>query len=84
MIRRLVALQDLLGELQDAEVFLDPTRTLLEDEAPRSGTDAAGALEHLAARRAERGRDLRERFPHAFRRVRGKRWKRLRRRLRRL
>jgi CHAD domain-containing protein len=83
MVRRLVALQDLLGEHQDAEVFLDRVRALLEDDVARPGTDAADALEQLAARRAERGRELRERFPRALRRVHGKRWTRLRRRLRR-
>jgi CHAD domain-containing protein len=82
-IRRIVALQDLLGEHQDAEVFLDHLRALLEDDAARLGPDAAAALEHLAASRMERGRDLRARFPRTFRRAHGKRWKRLRRRLRR-
>jgi CHAD domain-containing protein len=83
LIRRLVRLQDLLGEHQDAEVFLDHIRSLLEDDVARPGTDAAEALDHLAARRAERGRELRGRFPAVFGRARGKRWKRLRRRLRR-
>jgi len=82
-IRRIVALQDLLGEHQDAEVFLDHIRTLLEDDAARPGPEATAALEHLAARRAERGRELRSHFPRTFRRAHGKRWKRLRRRLRR-
>jgi CHAD domain-containing protein len=83
LIRRLVRLQDLLGEHQDAEVFLDRIRALLEDDVAPPGSDASEALEHLAARRAERGRELRDRFPAMFERVRGKRWKRLRRRLRR-
>ncbi|HMB70513.1 MAG TPA: CHAD domain-containing protein, partial [bacterium] len=82
-IRRLVELQDLLGEHQDADVFLDHLRALLEDDAARLGPDAATALEQLAARRRERGRELRARFPRTFRRAHGKRWKRLRRRFRR-
>lgn len=82
MIRRLVRLQDELGEHQDASVFLDHLRSLLEDDVAPPGTAAADALDALAERRLARARELRARYDRTFARVRGKRWKRLRRELR--
>jgi CHAD domain-containing protein len=74
MIRRLSRLQDLLGEHQDAIVFLERTA--------RFSDDPLLALEPLRQSRQARAAELRDGFPEAFAAVRGRRWKRLRKALR--
>ena len=78
-LRRLVVLQDLLGEHQDAEVAVAHLRALAERvSAPPSVLFAMG---ELAQRRAVEAVQLRARFEHAYRPVVGKEWRRLHRRL---
>jgi CHAD domain-containing protein len=78
-LRRLVVLQDLLGEHQDAEVAVAHLRTLAERAAvPPSVLFAMG---QLAQRSSVQAVKLRARFERAYRPVVGKQWRRLHRRL---
>jgi CHAD domain-containing protein len=78
-LRRLVVLQDLLGEHQDAEVAAAHLRALAERvAAPPSVLFAMG---ELAQRRTVEAVELRARFQRAYRPVVGKQWRRLHRRL---
>ena len=78
-LRRLVVLQDLLGEHQDAEVAVAHLRALVERvAAPPSVLFAMG---ELAQRRSVEAVQLRARFERAYRPVVGKQWRRLHRRL---
>ena len=83
LIKRLVRLQDVLGDIQDAEVAI----TTLEELGRRAGrrlpNEAVFAMGRLAERQHERGRDLRKRFPGAFAAIEGKRWKQLKREMER-
>lgn len=78
----LVALQDLLGEHQDAVVAGGQTRELAQRGTLPRQTDFL--LGRLAQQHAERTRALRRRLDNALARLRGSRWKRLRRVLERL
>jgi CHAD domain-containing protein len=66
MIRAAKRLQDVLGEHQDAVVAEERIRSLAAEADP-GGAFVAG---RLAERQAERGRQLRKRFPRARRRLR--------------
>jgi CHAD domain-containing protein len=78
-LRRLVVLQDLLGEHQDAEVAVAHLRALAERAAvPPSVLFAMG---QLAQRRSVEAVELRAGFERAYRPVVGKQWRRLHRRL---
>jgi CHAD domain-containing protein len=78
-LRRLVALQDLLGEHQDAEVAVAQLRALSERAAIPPGV--LFAMGELAQRRTVEAGELRARFERAYRPVVGKQWRRLHRRL---
>ena len=80
-VRRLVALQDVLGKHQDAEVAIGQLRALAERSELSPG--ALFALGQLAQRHAQEAADLRAQFSPVFRRVEGKAWRQLRRELRR-
>jgi CHAD domain-containing protein len=80
-VRRLVALQDVLGKHQDAEVAIGQLRALAERSELSPG--ALFALGQLAQRHAQEAADLRAQFSHVFERVDGKPWRQLRRELRR-
>jgi CHAD domain-containing protein len=78
-LRRLVVLQDLLGEHQDAEVAVAHLRALAERvTAPPNVLFAMG---ELAQRRSVEAVQLRARFERVYRPVVGKQWRRLHRRL---
>jgi CHAD domain-containing protein len=78
-LRRLVVLQDLLGEHQDAEVAVAHLRALAERAAvPPSVLFAMG---ELAQRHSVEAVQLRAQFERAYRPVVGKQWRRLHRRL---
>ncbi len=79
-VRQLVALQDVLGKHQDAEVAIGELRGLAEraELSPR----ALFALGQLAQRYADEAAQLRGQFERAYRQVSGKRWRKLRRDLR--
>jgi CHAD domain-containing protein len=76
LIRALVALQDLLGEHQDAVVALNRLRAAVDVDSlsPR----AVFVVGRLAERYAAQAARLRREFTGAFAHIRGKRWKRLR------
>jgi CHAD domain-containing protein len=81
MIRRAVGLQDTLGANQDAVVLEQQLAglSLAGQELPPQSVFLAGQLaEHIAGRAAT----AREAVPDACRRLRGRAWRRLRRRLR--
>jgi CHAD domain-containing protein len=78
-LRRLVVLQDLLGEHQDAEVAVAHLRALAERvAAPPSVLFAMG---ELAQRRSVEAVQLRAQFESAYRPVVGKEWRKLHRQL---
>jgi triphosphatase len=78
LIKRLVALQDLLGTQQDAVVAAGRLRELATRDRGSLPPSTVFAMGAVAERYAQRGRDLRARFPKAYRRIRGRRWKELR------
>jgi CHAD domain-containing protein len=78
LVKRLVALQDLLGIQQDADVATSRLSELATREGGVLPVPTVFAMGALAERYAQRGRDLRGRFPKAYRRIRGRRWKELR------
>jgi CHAD domain-containing protein len=77
-VRRLVDLQDVLGEHQDSEVAVARLHAL----ATRTSDVQPGAvftMGELAQRYRDDGARLRGEFPRAYRRATGKRWRALRR-----
>jgi deazaflavin-dependent oxidoreductase (nitroreductase family) len=80
-VRRLTALQDVLGKHQDAEVAITQLRALAEHGQLSPG--ATFALGQLAQRYANEAEQLRLQFDRAYRRVSGKCWRTLDRDLRR-
>lgn len=78
LVKRLKPLQDVLGELQDAEVARDRLRSLAtEPGAPELSRAAAFAIGGVAARQAAEASELRDEFPGAYSGIKGKPWKRL-------
>ena len=75
-VRRLVAIQDNLGELQDARVATDHIRELVESEG--FPLRAVFVLGRISERYAAQAASLRAEFPRLYRRVRRGRWSRLR------
>jgi triphosphatase len=78
LVKQLVALQDLLGMQHDADVATSRLMELATREGGVLPVPTVFAMGAVAERYAQRGRDLRARFPKAYRRVRGRRWKELR------
>jgi triphosphatase len=78
-VRSLIALQDLLGRHQDAEVARAWLGAIGREGGRPLPRRTALAIGRLAERYAEEARELRRRFPKLYRRIRGKRWRRLRR-----
>ena len=83
VIRRLVAVQDVLGEHQDAQVALGHLFELVEQRSQSFPPRAMFVLGRITERYERRASELRERFPDAFADIRGKPWKNLRREMRR-
>lgn len=75
LIRRLVVLQDLLGDHQDATVAVTGLRTLVERHGRRLPPNTLFVVGVLAERYDRRAADLRAEYPRAFERMRGRRWK---------
>ena len=80
-VRRLTALQDVLGKHQDAEVAITQLRALAERAKLSPG--ALFALGQLAQRYVDEAARLRLQFDGAYRGVSGKRWRNLQSDLRR-
>jgi CHAD domain-containing protein len=82
MIRRLVVLQDLLGEHQDSYVAVDQLRELVEKgRLPAATIFAMGVLAGIYRNRAV---ELRRGFPETFQAVGDKRWRNLQRSMQKL
>jgi CHAD domain-containing protein len=76
VIRPLVAMQDVLGQHQDAVVAQQHLRELAEQETELPPT-AIFAMGGIAHRYAGQAAELRRRFPKAYRDIKGKPWKNL-------
>ena len=83
MVRRLVALQDLLGEHQDAQVAMGHLRALADDPDLGLSARALLALGRVTERYERHAAELRRGFRPTFDRIPGKPWKRFRREMRR-
>jgi CHAD domain-containing protein len=77
LVRRLVALQDLLGEHQDAEVAIARLRSLVGDGDESLAPETVFAMGAIAERYRQRAAALRAEFPAARARVTGRQWKAL-------
>lgn len=77
MVRELVRLQDLLGEIQDLHVSLDRLPRLGQDGDVLPGIAAEGVLARLRTDRARRELELRAEVPEALQRLKGGLWTRL-------
>ena len=75
LTRRLIRLQDLLGDLHDAELGELRLRELAKNPDTELPPNAPFVLGRLSERSARRARKLRRRFPKAFIATRGRRWK---------
>jgi CHAD domain-containing protein len=75
LLRRLVALQDLLGLHQDGDVAIARLRALASDPAEALGAPTAFAMGEVAARYRREMADLRLEFPSAYAAITGKRWR---------
>jgi CHAD domain-containing protein len=72
LVRRLIAVQDILGRHQDAEVATERLRHLAREHGAELGPATAFAMGEIAERyRHEMGEERRT-FPNAFARVSGK------------
>jgi CHAD domain-containing protein len=79
MIRRLVEVQDLLGLHQDADVAIERLRRLATERGGELSPMTLFAMGEIAERYRQSSAELRARFPAVYSRVRGKRWRALRR-----
>jgi CHAD domain-containing protein len=75
MIERLVVLQDLLGEHQDAQVAMAHIGELCAGARPRLAPRAMFVLGRVAERYSRNAADLRADFFKAYRRIRGRRFR---------
>ncbi|MGQ0720813.1 MAG: CHAD domain-containing protein [Candidatus Eiseniibacteriota bacterium] len=83
VLRRLVGLQDRLGEHHDIVVFLDRIPALLDDAPGETAGAARLVLEHLRHTQRARAETLLVGFPEAFAAFEDPAWRKLRRALRR-
>jgi CHAD domain-containing protein len=79
LLRAVVALQDLLGEHQDAAVAAEHLRALCASRGTVARRETVFVIGGIAERYAAQAARLRSKFPKRYRRVRGRRWKRLKR-----
>ena len=75
-IKRVVALQDVLGLHQDADVAIARLRRLAREHSAELGPEAIFAMGEVAERYRRSAEELREQFPQAYARAIGKGWKR--------
>jgi CHAD domain-containing protein len=81
LVARAVALQDLLGEHQDAYVAGERLRGLAVDHGDELGSRTVFAMGEIAERHLRQMLEIRRRVPAVSARLDGKAWKRLRRQL---
>ncbi|MCK9519208.1 MAG: CHAD domain-containing protein [Dehalococcoidia bacterium] len=74
---RVTALQDVLGEHQDAHVAVAALEGLARDASDSLGAATLLAMGAVAERYRQRAATLREEFPRAYRPLRGRAWRRL-------
>ena len=79
LVKRTVALQDLLGEHQDADVGALRLRRLAAERGAELGPQTVFAMGEIAERYQHAMAGMQSRAPAAFARVDGKEWRRLRR-----
>lgn len=79
LVKRLVAVQDILGDHQDATVAVDRLRALVAQRGRELPPEAVFAMGEIAERYARTMERLRGELPAAYRRLTGKRWKKFRR-----
>ena len=78
LVKRIKPLQDVLGELQDAEVARQQLRRLATEPGGHDLSHAATfAIGGVAARHAAEAAELRGSFPGSYSGIKGKPWKRL-------
>ena len=75
LTKRVVALQDILGRHQDAEVAIERLRRLAGEQGAELEPEAIFAMGEIAERYRRNAAELRARFPEAYGRVTGKTWK---------
>jgi CHAD domain-containing protein len=75
LVRRLVALQDVLGLHQDAAVAIDRLRQLATERGGALPPETVFAMGEVAGRYRESMKALEQEFPAVFEPVVGKRWK---------
>lgn len=80
-LERLVDLQDLLGQHQDAHVAIEQMRGLGLTHQHELPAHTVFTLGEIAQRYAHQAETLRARFPKAYRRIKGKPWQQLQRAL---
>jgi CHAD domain-containing protein len=80
LVARLVALQDVLGDHQDARVAIERLRSLVADLGSSLSPGAVFAMGSIAERYAAAARDLHGQYPGVYKRIK-KPWRRLERRL---
>jgi CHAD domain-containing protein len=74
VLKRLVALQDVLGLHQDAQVAIDRLRRLTAERGAELGPETTFAMGEIAERYRRAIVKLQRRTPSTFRRIEGKRW----------
>jgi triphosphatase len=79
LVKRLVAVQDILGCHQDAFVAIRRLRSTIAEPGTSLAPATTFAMGIVARRYGEQEEDLRARFPKAYGRLTGKRWKALQR-----
>lgn len=79
LVEPLKDLQDVVGDHQDAVVAISHLRGLAESGGRRLPPGTVFVMGGIAHRYALRARELRDVFPKVYGRIRGKRWKRLKR-----
>lgn len=82
LVKRIKTLQDVLGEMQDAEAAKSQLRSLAASGEVSS--EAAFVMGSVAARYEDEAAAGRERFPGAYSRIKGKKYKKLEKTLRKL
>ena len=75
LIKRVVTLQDVLGEHQDAEVAVERLRRMVHEHGSELPPESVFAMGEIAERYRASAVELRGRFPKTWRDVRGKPWK---------
>jgi CHAD domain-containing protein len=78
LLKRLVALQDVLGLHQDADVAITRLRRLAAERGGELGPTTVFAMGEIAERHRTRAAELRAQFPGVYKRVKGNKWKSLR------